>query len=68
MTNQRADGGFDENHVMVTLSLPVVVLLAHPLAAAPSQDRIAWLSADLAPGHTRSGIRGQSSMRAVHSY
>ena len=40
MTNQRTDGWFDENHVMVTLSLPVVVFCAHPLAAAP-QDRIA---------------------------
>jgi hypothetical protein len=48
MTNQRTDGGFDENHVMVTLSLPVVVLCAYPLAAASPQDRIAWLLADFA--------------------
>jgi|HubBroStandDraft_6_1064221.scaffolds.fasta_scaffold492658_2 hypothetical protein len=40
MTNQRTDGGFDENHVMVTLSLPVVVLCAYPLAAASPQDRM----------------------------
>jgi hypothetical protein len=50
MTNQRTDGGFDENHVMVTLSLPVVVLSAQKLASASPQDRIARPLADLALG------------------
>jgi hypothetical protein len=50
MTNQRTDGGFDENHVMVTLSLPVLVLSAQKLASASAQDRIAWPFADLALG------------------
>ena len=58
MTNQRTDGGFDENHVMVTLSLPVVVLAANPLEAPPPQDRISWLLADHALGRARSRIRG----------
>jgi hypothetical protein len=50
MTNQRTDGGFDENHVMVTLSLPVVVLSAQALAPASPQDLIAWPLADFALG------------------
>jgi hypothetical protein len=44
-------GGFDENHVMVTLSLLVVVFCPHRLAPASPQERIAWLYADLALRH-----------------
>jgi len=34
LTNNRADGGFDENHVMVAVSLPVLVVHANPQAFA----------------------------------
>jgi len=39
MTNDHGDGGFDANHVMVAVSLPVLVLHAHPHALAGKADR-----------------------------
>jgi hypothetical protein len=38
-TNLHADGGFDADDVMVAVSLPVVVLHAHPRRPAPRQTR-----------------------------
>jgi hypothetical protein len=38
-TNLHADGGFDEDVVMVAVSLPFVVLHAHPRQPAPRQTR-----------------------------
>jgi hypothetical protein len=34
LTNNRADGGFDENHVMVAVSVPVLVVHANSHALA----------------------------------
>jgi len=39
LTNDCADGGFDENHVMVAVSLPALVLHADPHALARQAHR-----------------------------
>jgi hypothetical protein len=45
-TNERADGGFDENHVVVALSLLVTVLAADSHSCA-RQARVLLLVKDL---------------------
>jgi hypothetical protein len=39
LTNSRADGGFDENHVMVAVSPSVQVVHAYPQALARQANR-----------------------------
>ena len=39
LTNDRADRGFDENHVVVAVSLPVLVVHANPQALARQAER-----------------------------
>jgi hypothetical protein len=51
LTHDCADGGFDENHVMVALSLSVLVVPANPHALARQAHRDsfeadAWLAED----------------------